>query len=124
MRLFRPRNASLPFFLRTACALLIAGAGAASAALPPAIDGQALPSLAPMLEHVTPAVVNINSKTRVRVRDPFFDDPMFRRFFGIPNGPRSNDLSVPELCSRRSSWLQIEHSKRRSDDRARSTRFG
>jgi len=88
MRLFRPRNASLPFFLRTACALLIAGAGAASAALPPAIDGQALPSLAPMLEHVTPAVVNINSKTRVRVRDPFFDDPMFRRFFGIPNGPR------------------------------------
>ena len=58
------------------------------AALPPAIDGQALPSLAPMLERVTPAVVNINSKTRVRVRDPFFDDPMFRRFFGIPNGPR------------------------------------
>jgi len=88
MRLFRPRNASLPFFLRAACALLIAGAGAAAAALPPAIDGQALPSLAPMLEHVTPAVVNINSKTRVRVRDPFFDDPMFRRFFGIPNGPR------------------------------------
>ena len=88
MRLFRPRNASLPFFLRAACALLIAGAGATSAALPPAIDGQALPSLAPMLEHVTPAVVNINSKTRVRVRDPFFDDPMFRRFFGIPNGPR------------------------------------
>jgi len=41
-----------------------------------------------MLEHVTPAVVNINSKTRVSVRDPFFDDPMFRRFFGIPNGPR------------------------------------
>jgi serine protease DegQ len=58
------------------------------AALPPAIDGQALPSLAPMLDHVTPAVVNINSKTRVAVRDPFFDDPMFRRFFGIPNGPR------------------------------------
>jgi serine protease DegQ len=71
-----------------ACALLIAGSGAAFAALPPAIDGQALPSLAPMLEHVTPAVVNINSKTRVRVRDPIFDDPMFRRFFGIPNGPR------------------------------------
>ena len=88
MRLFRPRNASLPFLLRTACALLIAGGTVASAALPPAIDGQALPSLAPMLEHVTPAVVNINSKTRVRVRDPFFDDPMFRRFFGIPNGPR------------------------------------
>jgi serine protease DegQ len=60
----------------------------ADAALPPAIDGQPLPSLAPMLEHVTPAVVNINSKTRVRMQNPFFDDPMFRRFFGMPNSPR------------------------------------
>jgi serine protease DegQ len=69
------------------CAL-IAAAVPAVAALPPAIDGQALPSLAPMLERVTPAVVNINSKTRVKVQNPFFDDPMFRRFFGVPNGPR------------------------------------
>ena len=69
-------------------ALALLGPVAATAALPPEIDGQALPSLAPMLEHVTPAVVNINSKTRVAVRDPFFDDPIFRRFFGIPNGPR------------------------------------
>jgi len=60
----------------------------ADAALPPAVDGQGLPSLAPMLEHVTPAVVNINSKTRVRVQNPFFDDPMFRRFFGMPGTPR------------------------------------
>jgi len=67
---------------------LVAAAVPAAAALPPAIDGEALPSLAPMLERVTPAVVNINSKTRVRVQNPFFDDPMFRRFFGIPNGPR------------------------------------
>jgi serine protease DegQ len=63
-------------------------AGSASAALPPAVDGQALPSLAPMLEKVTPAVVNIASKTRVAVRNPFFDDPMFRRFFGVPGTPR------------------------------------
>jgi serine protease DegQ len=61
----------------------------AHAALPPEVGGEALPSLAPMLEHVTPAVVNINSKTRIRAqRDPFFDDPMFRRFFGIPSTPR------------------------------------
>jgi serine protease DegQ len=51
------------------------------AALPPAIDGQALPSLAPMLEKVTPAVVNISSKTRVRVRNPMMEDPFFRQFF-------------------------------------------
>jgi serine protease DegQ len=75
-------------FAAFAASALIAATLPAVAALPPAIDGQALPSLAPMLERVTPAVVNINSKTRVRVQNPFFDDPMFRRFFGVPNGPR------------------------------------
>ena len=59
-----------------------------SAALPPIVDGQPLPSLAPMLDKVTPAVVNINSKTRVKVRSPFMDDPFFRQFFGMQNAPR------------------------------------
>ena len=58
------------------------------AGVPPALDGQPLPTLAPMIERVTPAVVNINTKTRVQVRDPFFDDPVFRRFFSVPNQPR------------------------------------
>ena len=58
------------------------------AALPMAVDGQALPSLAPMLERVQPAVVNINSKARVRVRNPFLDDPLLRQFFGMQNVPR------------------------------------
>jgi serine protease Do/serine protease DegQ len=61
---------------------------ASHAALPPSVDGQPLPSLAPMLEKVTPAVVNISTKTRVRVRDPFFDDPMLRQFFGLQGGAR------------------------------------
>jgi Do/DeqQ family serine protease len=61
---------------------------ATQATLPVAVDGQPLPSLAPMLERVVPAVVNINSKTRVRVRNPFMDDPFFRQFFGMQNAPR------------------------------------
>ncbi|WP_386068015.1 DegQ family serine endoprotease [Tahibacter sp. UC22_41] len=60
----------------------------AQAALPPVVDGQALPSLAPMIERVTPAVVNISSRTHTRVRDPLLDDPFFRRFFGVPNMPQ------------------------------------
>jgi S1-C subfamily serine protease len=59
-----------------------------AATLPAAIDGQPMPSLAPMLTRVTPAVVNISSKTRVQVRDAYFDDPMMRRFFGLPTTPR------------------------------------
>jgi len=61
----------------------------ARAALPAAVDGEPLPSLAPVLERVTPAVVNVFSSTRVQVRtSPFFNDPFFRRFFDTPSMPR------------------------------------
>ena len=72
-------------------ALLLLGLGLATTAaaeLPQAVDGNPLPSLAPMIERISPAVVNISSKTRVRVRDPFADDPFFQRFFGVPSLPR------------------------------------
>ena len=62
---------------------------AAPAALPAAVDGEPLPSLAPVLEEVMPAVVNVHTRTRVQVRtSPFFDDPFFRRFFDFPSMPR------------------------------------
>ncbi len=53
-------------------------------ALPASVGGQALPSLAPMLQRVTPAVVSVNTKQRVRIRTPFDNDPVFRRMLGIP----------------------------------------
>jgi Do/DeqQ family serine protease len=62
-----------------------------AAALPTSVDGQALPSLAPMLKRVTPAVVSVYSRQTVRVASPlgpFGDDPVFRRIFGIPDMPR------------------------------------
>jgi serine protease DegQ len=71
-----------------AVAVLAALPGIGQAALPTALDGQPMPSLAPMLERVTPAVVNISTKTRVSLRDPYFDDPMVRQFFGLPATPR------------------------------------
>ncbi len=67
---------------------LIFAAQAALAALPVSMDGEPLPSLAPVLERVTPSVVNIYTQTRVRVRSPLMDDPFFRRFFNMPNTPR------------------------------------
>ena len=84
------RHPRFPHWLSASLALLlgIALPGMSRAAMPPAVDGQAMPSLAPMLEHVTPAVVNISSKTRVQVRNPYFDDPVFRQFFGLPAVPR------------------------------------
>ena len=63
-----------------------ASALATTGALPPMVGGQPLPSLAPMLENVTPAVVSVQTRQRVPVRNPFLDDPFFRRMF--PHVPR------------------------------------
>jgi Do/DeqQ family serine protease len=44
-------------------------------------------SYAPVVQRVAPAVVNVYAAKTVTVRNPLFDDPIFRRFFGIPGGP-------------------------------------
>lgn len=43
-----------------------------------------LPSLAPMLENVTPAVVNIYTINEVEEKNNQIDDLLYRRFFNIP----------------------------------------
>ena len=66
-----------------------------SAALPVAVDGEELPSLAPMLKRATPAVVNIATRGQVRrsLRLPFADDPFFQRFFDVPRLERLQETS-------------------------------
>ena len=84
------RNMSLTKYTPPALALLVSMLLVAPlrAALPLAVEGQELPSLAPMLERVTPVVVNIATEGRVQVRqNPLFSDPLFRRFFKMPNQP-------------------------------------
>lgn len=74
------------FMLALTSALFVTGFSPAAAALPEA-DGQGniLPTLAPMLDKATPAVVNISTRGRVRTEDnPLLQDPFFRRFFGAP----------------------------------------
>ncbi len=58
------------------------------AALPAAVEGHPLPTLAPMLQRAMPAVVNIATEGRVAVRNPLLDDPFFQRFFGLPQQRR------------------------------------
>jgi len=68
--------------------LCLAACQSVYAALPGFAGGEDLPSLAPMLEQVTPAVVNIATEGRITVQqNPLFADPFFRRFFNIPDGP-------------------------------------
>ena len=61
-----------------------------AAALPISVGGQAMPSLAPMLARVTPAVVSVHTKQRVRI-SPFGNDPIFRRMFPELSQERINE---------------------------------
>lgn len=85
----RPRN-----FPAILLAGLLSLAAPAWSALPLAVDGQSLPSLAPMLKRVTPGVVNISTKTQIQQAEhPLLRDPVFRHFFGVPNMPRQRESS-------------------------------
>ena len=55
------------------------------AATPPLPLRDGIPTLAPLLRKVTPAVVNISVATMAPQRhNPLFRDPFFRRFFDLP----------------------------------------
>jgi serine protease Do/serine protease DegQ len=54
------------------------------AALPAYVGGQPVPTLAPLVESVSPAVVNIRVSQTVTTRTPFGDEA-FRRFFRLPD---------------------------------------
>jgi len=80
--------------MRLAAILLLMLSLPLAAALPPVVDGQPLPSLAPMLERATPAVVNIatRGKSRRRLELPL-NDPFFRRFFDLPEIERIQETA-------------------------------
>ena len=63
----------------------------AAAGLPVSVDGQALPSLAPMLELTTPAVVNISTRGKTMVSSALFNDPLLQRFFNLPGIQREKE---------------------------------
>src|SRR5207302_497270 len=68
-------------------ALVALAAAPLPAAMPPAVGETPLPTLAPMIKKVSPAVVNIATRGTIRERgpqNPLFDDPFFRRFFDAP----------------------------------------
>ncbi|WP_018873893.1 DegQ family serine endoprotease [Thioalkalivibrio sp. ALJ16] len=72
--------------------LALLGPAPVAAQLPAAVDGEPLPSLAPMLERTIPGVVNIATRARVvESVSPLFDDPFFRRFFDMPERSRERE---------------------------------
>src|SRR6195256_4365621 len=71
--------------------LLVVGplsAAAQDGRVVPSSPGQLTMSYAPIVKRVAPAVVNVYAAKLVENRNPLLDDPIFRRFFGNPGGPR------------------------------------
>jgi Do/DeqQ family serine protease len=92
------RYRARPVALLILAAALGLVSGQAGAQTPPGgripldVNGQPVPSLAPMIKRVSPAVVNIATRgtvTERAPRNPLLEDPFFRRFFETPEeGPR------------------------------------
>mgnify|MGYP002653338799 FL=1 len=87
--MFRNITALRPAIITFCVTLAFAGG------LPPVAIGQTapgiageLPTLAPVLERVTPAVVNISVVSETpATSNPLYNDPYFRRFFDLPEAP-------------------------------------
>src|SRR5271169_575196 len=84
---FKIAAATLAAAIATGPAAMIAGP--LRAAVPaPLADAAPMPSLAPMVKRVSPAVVNIATRGTIKEqpgqRNPLLDDPFFRRFFDVP----------------------------------------
>jgi Do/DeqQ family serine protease len=73
--------------VRTITALLVLLAAAPAMSQDrrvPASAAELRLSYAPIVQHVQPAVVNVYAAKVVQDHNPLLDDPIFRRFFGVP----------------------------------------
>lgn len=82
-----------PFLLSTVL-IMSAFTSDVFAAIPAYVEGEPLPSLAPMIEKTRPAVVNIATRGSVNIQNhPLLNDPLFRRFFkGFENFPQQKEV--------------------------------
>jgi serine protease Do len=83
LRLVARRFGAAIVALALAVPLGLALPAAAPAQVPDLATGK-IPTLAPLVREVTPAVVNISVQGKVREDNPLYRDPLFREFFDVP----------------------------------------
>lgn len=84
------RIALLLAALATLCTMPLS----AATSLPAMVGDTPVPSLAPMIKRIAPAIVNVATRGTIRERspqNPLLDDPLFRRFFDVPPGNDSQE---------------------------------
>jgi Do/DeqQ family serine protease len=74
-------------FAAALCAVVLTGSvnpATAQERRVPASQAELRLSFAPIVQRVAPAVVNVYAAKIIQNRNPLLDDPIFRRFFGVP----------------------------------------
>jgi Do/DeqQ family serine protease len=87
-------NLRLKFATAALAAAVIGGPAYIDAASAAPQDAAPMPSLAPMVKRISPAVVNIATRGTIKEqpgRNPLLDDPFFRRFFDAPPDARPRE---------------------------------
>src|SRR5262249_62152905 len=88
---------------RVLSALVLSGGVALTTGVPglvlagapiPEVGGAPMHTIAPVVSRVTPGVVGIAVRGRVREDNPLLQDPMFRRFFGIQQQPLERETQA------------------------------
>jgi Do/DeqQ family serine protease len=75
------------------------GGAAAQERRVPASTAEVRLSYGPVVQKAAPAVVNVYAARTVTTRNPLFEDPFFRRFFGAPGMPGPSEQQQRSLGS-------------------------
>jgi Do/DeqQ family serine protease len=90
MHIHLHKTYAMPIFGYLFCLILLCCGQFTQAALPMTdASGQALPTLAPLIKTVKPAVVSISVTSSQTVNNPLLKDPFFRRYFNLPDDYQS-----------------------------------
>ena len=93
-----------------ACVALLVVCQAGWAAIPAFATRDGVPSLAPLLEPVTPAVVNISVISRSpEANNPLARDPFFRQFFGLRSPEPQLSAGSGVIVNARSGHVLTNH---------------
>ena len=89
----------------------------------PLADGAPVQTLAPVVSRITPGVVGISVRGRVREDNPLLQDPMFRRFFNLQQQPIERETQATGFgrhCRCRAGLRADERPCRRECEQHRS----
>jgi Do/DeqQ family serine protease len=82
--MFRNLRTAVAAAVLAVTSISVAGQALAQDRRLPASPTELRLSYAPIVQRVQPAVVNVYAAKMVQNRNPLLDDPIFRRFFGVP----------------------------------------